>query len=176
MRINIDKREKRVKNIRFISYATAALILSVLQVALLDLIEIGGITPDLLVILVVWIAIREGQFNGLFFGFGIGLLLDIISFDLIGTNALSKTIAAFVSGFFYKEGKSDFIISNFRLLGIVFLASAAHNLVYFFMYIKLSDLDFWSFFLRYGIATSLYTTVVSILAMIFNIRRRRYNI
>ena len=61
---------------------------------MIDFISIGGIKPDLLLILCVWITLSEGQYEGLITAFVLGLLNDIVSFDVIGTNALSKVVAA----------------------------------------------------------------------------------
>jgi rod shape-determining protein MreD len=60
-------------NLRFVIYGIIALLLSVVHVVFLNLVSVGGITPDLLIILVVWIAIREGQFIGIIAGFSCGL-------------------------------------------------------------------------------------------------------
>jgi rod shape-determining protein MreD len=139
---------------------------------LIDLVAIGGMTPDLLLILVVWITIKEGRFRGLFAGFAVGLLFDLISTDVIGTNALTKTLAAFVAGSFYKEGKADNIIGSLKFLLIVFVSSVVHNLVYFFFYLRMTDISFWGFFVEYGIAMSLYTTIVAIFPMLARIPRK----
>ena len=131
--------------IRFITYGIVAMILSIAHLVFLDLMSFGGVSPDFLILLCIWITLHEGQFIGLFFAFGIGLLLDIVSFDVVGTNALAKTVAAFIAGLFYYEGKTNKIIGSFNFLGIVFLSTLAHNLVYFFFYIKPSELFFFHF-------------------------------
>jgi rod shape-determining protein MreD len=141
-------------------------------VVLIDLVAIGGMTPDLLIILTVWITLKEGRFKGLFAGFAIGLLFDLISTDVIGTNALTKTIVAFVAGAFFKEGKSDSIIGSLKFLVIVFICSVIHNLIYFFFYLRVTDVSLWGFFIEYGLAMSLYTTIVAIFPMLAKIPRK----
>jgi rod shape-determining protein MreD len=172
MRIIYDNRpsKKRIA-LRFINYGIVALLLSIFNVIFLQFISVGGITPDLLLILCVWIALAEGQFAGLFAGFFIGLLFDLVSSDVIGTNALAKTIAAFIAGWFYKEGKSEQTIGKFQFLLILFLCSIVHNLIYFFFYLKTSEASYLEFILKYGLAVSLYTTVFGIFAMFIRIRR-----
>ncbi len=169
MEIKFNKPGKNADKIRYLSYAIIALLLSIIHVLFLDIIEVGGFTPDLLLILTVWICLSEGRFTGLIAGFLIGLLFDVISSDVIGTNALSKTVVAFIAGSFYKEGKTVRTIGSVRFLMVVFLCSIVHNIVYFFFYIKLSDLSYFSFFLEYGVAISLYTTVFAVFAMLIKI-------
>ena len=159
------------RNMRLLVYAVVAILLTIIDIVFLNFISIGGITPDLLLILVVWISIYEGQFIGIFSGFAIGLLFDIASMDVLGTNALTKTVAALVAGFFYREGKEARIIGSISFLAIVLLCSVIHNLIYFFFYIKLSEISFLSFFLKYGIALSVYTTVFAVFGMLMKSQR-----
>ena len=172
MKIVFDNKVKRPKALRYISYAIAALALSVINIILLDFIAVGSLTPDFLLILCVWIAITEGQFIGIIAGFLCGILFDFVSHDVIGTNALAKTAAAFVAGWFYKENKAEFIIGSYRILIIVFICSMVHNLFYFFFYIKSTEISLFPFFIKYGLATSLYTTVFAIFAMLIKFPKK----
>jgi rod shape-determining protein MreD len=171
-RINID----RSTLLRFSIYLILAIAFAFLNSSVLSFIKIGEIMPDLVLLLVIYISIREGQFKGLFAGFAAGLILDIVSLDVLGTNALAKTVAAFIAGFFYRENKFRQIVGNIGFLTIVFLSAAIHNLIYYFFYIKVSELDFLNFFLKYGFATSLYTTVLSVFIMLLNFKRREINV
>jgi rod shape-determining protein MreD len=155
-------------------YAIAGLILLLVQLNL-SYIAVESVTPDLLVVLTVFIALREGQFTGLATGFVLGLFFDLISSDIIGTNALSKMLAGFIAGYFYDEQLDiQEAVGGFRFLGIVALAALVHNIVYYFFYVQPTDLSFTSFFLRNGIAASLYTTVVSVLLMLVAARKQRW--
>ena len=142
--------------IRYASYGIAALIISLIHLVFLKFISVEGLTPDILLIFCVWVALREGQFVGMFAGFACGILFDIITQDVIGTDALSKTLVAFSACWFYKRDSLDQILSSYKFLVIVLCTSLLHNLVYYFFYIKLSELSFLPFFLKYGIAISLY--------------------
>ncbi|MDQ1266574.1 MAG: rod shape-determining protein MreD, partial [Bacteroidota bacterium] len=106
--------------IRIIIYSIIALLLSLVHIAFLGFLSVEGITPDFLLILCVWISLAEGQMIGSLSGFSIGLLLDIISLDVIGTNALAKTFAGFISGWFYKKGSEQLILGSLQFLGILF--------------------------------------------------------
>jgi rod shape-determining protein MreD len=157
---------------RYVAYAAIAIALSFVQFSLLNFVVVQGITPDLLLILCVWISIREGRFTGTIAGFLIGLVLDIITFDLVGVNAFTKTIAGFIAGSFYQEGKEQSLLHGLKFLLIVFISSFVHNSIYFFFYIKLSSITLLTFFLEYGVAFSLYTTVFAVIPMLIKRKER----
>lgn len=170
------RRIDRSTIIRYTFYLLLTILLSFINATILDFMQIGEVLPDLILILVVFITLREGHFIGLFAGFLAGLILDVISLDVIGTNALAKLIVAFIAGFFYKEGKQQKILSSINFILIILGTSVIHNLVYFFFYIKVSNINLFAFFIKYGIATSLYTAVISIIPVLLNFRRREINI
>lgn len=169
LQTRIDLKSKKT---RFLIYAAVALIISILQILILDTISIAGLTPDLLVILCVVISIREGQFEGIITGFAIGLFFDIVSFDLIGTNALAKTFVGFISGYFYKENFHLATFSSIKFILIVFVSSLVNNFFYYLIYIEPMELNFFSFFTKFGIAMAFYTTVFSIFVLFYNLRKR----
>ncbi len=155
-------------------YAAAALILTLVQLNL-GYIAVESVTPDLLVILTVFIALREGQFTGLIAGFLVGLLFDIISSGITGTNALSKMMAGFVAGFFYDENLDlAEAVGTVRFLGIVALATFVHNLIFYFFYVRDTSLSFVRFFLESGIASTLYTTVIAVVVMLATARKKAW--
>lgn len=155
-------------------YAAIALLLCLVQLNL-GLVSVENVTPDLLVIFVVFIALRDGQFTGLIAGFVAGLLFDVISSDIMGTNALSKMMAAFVAGYFFDEQLTVHdAIGSFRFLGVVALAAVVHNVIYYFFYVQPTELSFWSFFGRNGIASALYTTVVAAFVMLVAARKKSW--
>lgn len=160
------------KKTRYFIYAGIALIISIFQILLLDAVSISGMTPDVLVILCVMISLREGQFEGTISAFIIGLFFDIVSFDLIGTNALAKTFVGFTAGYFYKEGFYKATVSNIKFIFIVFLCSLINNFIYYLIFIKPMELNFLTFFLRYGLAMAFYTTIFSIFVLLSNMRKR----
>lgn len=153
--------------LRGITYAIIAMALSIVHVVFLRFIAVGSITPDLLLILVVWIAMMEGQFMGTIAGFACGLLFDGVSGDVIGTNALAKTVAGFLAGYFFKTGYGISLIGNYRFLLIITVAGFIHNIIYFTFYVRPMQVGFFDFVLTYGVATTLYTTVVAVFPMLY---------
>src|SRR6185295_7895194 len=138
--------------VRYFLFAIVAIFLSYFQFMFENYISIAGITPDLILILVVFISLTEGRFTGVIAGFLIGLLFDYISFDVIGTNALTKTCVAFFAGSFYRQGEEISILGNSKFLAIIFGCSFIHNIIYFLFYLKLTDISFMKFFVRFGIS------------------------
>lgn len=159
---------------RYVTYAIIALLLSIVNVLFVPLIAVGGVTPDLVLILGIMIALKEGQLVGLFAAFGCGLVFDAVSADVLGTNALAKILAVFVAGYFYSENQTQQIIGSYRFLLIVMLCAVIHNLVYYFFYVQPTDIDFFVFFMKFGLASSLYTTVIAIIPMLVIERKKRY--
>jgi rod shape-determining protein MreD len=139
----------------------------------IEFIKIMEITPDLFIILVVWITLKNGRFVGLIAGFIIGLYFDIISADVPGTNALAKTVAALIASYFYKETNTFQITRSYKFILIVLLSVFIHNIIYFFFYIKASDMNFLVFYMKYGLATTVYTTFFSTLIFLLQIPSKR---
>lgn len=175
MPVNTDIRSSEfVANprIRYVWYAVVALLLSVVHVVFLRFLEVSSVTPDLLLIFTVWIALVEGQFTGMLAGFMCGLLFDAVSTDVIGTNALAKTFAGFIAGYFYREGFISELIGSARFMFVVALSGLVHNLVYNFFFLRPMQTSFLMFFLQYGVASTLYTTVAAVFPMLYANRRK----
>lgn len=159
---------------RYIYYLVALFTLIIARLVFIDLIAVYDATPDLLLILTVWIALREGQFAGILAGFAIGFFYDFLSSDTLGTNALGKTMAGFVAGFFYVEGKELKALGGATLPLAVTITAIIHNLIYCFFYLKLSDSTFLQFFLRYGLIGAGYSMLIAIILMLINLVRNKY--
>ncbi|KXK56069.1 MAG: rod shape-determining protein MreD [Chlorobi bacterium] len=155
-------------------YTISGLLLLLVQLNL-GYITVQGVAPDLLVILIAVIALREGQFIGIIAAFMLGLAFDVISSNITGTNALAKVVAGFVIGHFYNEQLSlQQSIGTFRFLLIVAFGAAIHNLIFDFFYVQPTDLSLWSFFLRSGVAGTMYTVVVASLVMLVAARKKAW--
>lgn len=160
--------------IHLVYYAAAALILVLAQLNL-GYIAVESVTPDLLVILTVFIALREGQLAGIVAGFLTGIFFDVVSSDITGTNALAKMMAGFAAGFFYDESAElAESVGSFRFLGVVALSAFVHNLIYYFFYVLPTDLSFVGFFVETGIAATLYTTVIAVVVMLAAARKKKW--
>ncbi|MGA1876216.1 MAG: rod shape-determining protein MreD [bacterium] len=100
------------------------------QSSAFNMLTVGHIKPDLVLIAACYIGLHWDEDTGTCFGFFIGLLQDVFSAGLLGLNALAKTLFGYLSG---KAGKrlnirnpvvQIFLVALFSLLeGTIFLAA-----------------------------------------------------
>ncbi len=150
----------------YFRYFLISVILVLLQTTIIRFLSIGGITPDLLVIWIAYVALKHGQIPGTVAGFGIGLVIDLISGDFLGLSAVSKTLSGFIAGYFYNENKTEQTLRSYRLVIIVLVISLIHNIIYFMIFLQGAEIGFWPNVLKFGLTTSLYTAVISLLPML----------
>lgn len=81
--------------------AIAALFLALLEAAVLSNITILPALPDLVLLLVVYVALKNGSAAGCTCGFLAGMILDFVSAAPLGLNAMTKTITGFLLGKFH---------------------------------------------------------------------------
>jgi len=156
--------------LKIIYYALATLLICVLQLSFSYLISIYGVTPDLLILLVIWVTLFEGKLYGLIFAFSVGILFDFLSMNVVGVNALTKTIVAYLASFFYQEKEFWNIIRSNKFFLICFLATLLHNIVYYFIMVELTDSIFAIYF-KFVIGSTIYTMLFTLLAFFFRIRK-----
>jgi len=142
-----------------------------LQTTFIPLLSLGGIVPDLLLVWVVFTALRRGQVETTVAGFLVGLLQDLVSTQLFGLAALSKTVAGFLAGYFYNENKTDQTLGTYRFLLIVGLCSLVHNGIYFLIFLQGTDSSLILSTIQFSLATTAYTMAVSALPMFAFSRR-----
>ena len=70
----------------------------------------------------------------------------------------------------YKEKNNELTLGSLYFILAILASSFVHNLIYFFFYIRPTEMTFWSFFFRYGIASTLYTTVAALFPMLVKSR------
>jgi rod shape-determining protein MreD len=92
----------------------------VLQLAVFPQFKLLGVTPDLILVVAVVVAVQEGPVPGAIIGFVGGMLQDIASPQVMGTSALTKALAAYIAG-----SMKDFFMTYSILLPVVlvFLAT-----------------------------------------------------
>jgi rod shape-determining protein MreD len=72
----------------------------IIQSSLLPLVAYNGISPDLLLLLVVSLGFLQGRRLGVFIGFLVGLLQDLVTGSFFGVNIFSKMLLGYASGVF----------------------------------------------------------------------------
>jgi len=71
---------------------------TLVQCVLGPAVSIGGVSPDIPVVLVVLLAIRRGPEAGCLVGFALGLVADVLAGGPLGLHALSKALVGFAAG------------------------------------------------------------------------------
>ena len=148
---------------KYLRYGAVTFVLLIIQTTIVPFTSISNIIPDILMVWIVYVAVRLGQIPATVIGFSIGLVMDLISGQFIGLSALAKTIAGFIAGYFYNENKIDYTIGSYQFLIIVGLTSLLHNIIYFVIFVQGSEIGFWTAVLRFGLFSTLYTTAIAIL-------------
>jgi rod shape-determining protein MreD len=152
---------------RIALYSILSLLFILLQTTVVRFLSIGRIVPDILLIWVVYVAVRQGQVAGTVAGFLIGLVIDLLSGSdgMLGLAALTKTVAGFLAGFFYDENKTFQTLGGYQILIAVGVTSVLQNVIYFVIFLQGSEVGWWGAILLYGLPTSFYTVVVALLPM-----------
>jgi rod shape-determining protein MreD len=153
----------------YVKYGLLLLLLAVVQKTLMFLLAVTSyeITPDILLIGLVFVSIKKGKMTGSIAGFVFGLLIDFFSFSFLGLMALSKAAAGFTAGFFNGENKTERNSGSYVFVIIVFVCSIINNFIYFIFYYQGTVVSFGEIMLRYVIPTAIYTSLISILPLIF---------
>ena len=83
---------------KIFAYLILLVLLIVFETKILPFIRIFGIVPDIILVLVVFLGLRQGAVTGATTGFFIGLLQDAFAVYPFGAGALAKTLIGFVCG------------------------------------------------------------------------------
>jgi rod shape-determining protein MreD len=86
-------------------YSVLLLFVLLLQLTVVDLITLRGIQPDLVLIVLCYIALARGRRTGAVYGFGIGLIQDAVGTGVLGLSALARTLAGFFAGNFAGDSR-----------------------------------------------------------------------
>ena len=81
-------------------------------------------------------------------------------------------MAGFIAGYFHRPGFSKETIGSARFLMIVTVAGFVHNLIYNFFFLRPMQVSFLMFFVQYGVASTLYSTVAAIFPMLYVARKK----
>jgi rod shape-determining protein MreD len=157
----------------YLKFSIIILVLIVVQRTLIWLIAVTAyeITPDVVLIGIVYFGIKKGKIAGSVSGFLIGLILDFFSFSFLGLMALSKSTAGFIAGYFNNENKIDRYTKSYIFIIIVFVCSLLNNLMYFTIYFQGTSVIFADILLRYIIPTAVYTAIFGIVPITFGRRK-----
>ena len=113
----------------------AILIAIALQTTLASLMFRGGTAIDLVLIVVVFVAIKSGPVTGLLAGTVAGLIQDALSTGVLGIGGMAKTIVGFLSGVLGTQFIVTAPLPRFLLL---LVATALHAAIFIGLYTMLN--------------------------------------
>lgn len=147
------------------------IILILLQKTIIGFISVSAlnITPDIVLIALMVISVREGRLSGSVYGFFAGLLLDLISGSFLGLSALCYAVTSFIAGNFKTENNK--FLSKYYIILIILFGAIVSNLIYFIFYFQGSPIEFSSVVLNYVLTSATYTALLSIFYSVFPRRK-----
>jgi rod shape-determining protein MreD len=99
-----------------------------LQIVFFEYLKSFSINFDLIMVVIIAVALFDGTFWGILFGFAAGMLLDLLIGDIIGLSALIYPVNAFIasklitSGFKFKYLTYSFIIFLVTEINIIIIS------------------------------------------------------
>ena len=135
------------------------------------LLSIRDITPDIVLVLLIFYAMRYGRIDGIIAGFLVGVLLDgLPGTGMFGLSALAKCVTGFIFGSFTLNQVRKHAWGFPLLLGVTALAHDA--MMHYITRIFIEDIPALTLLWRYSIPTTLYTIAVGGIAFLLIARHR----
>jgi len=145
--------------------------LAIIQLVVIPLISIYNITPNLILILIVYYTLKDGQIFGTILGFVLGFLLDLISGGLIGAYMFSFTISAFIAGYFYSENKMDTNLASYFFLLILFISASINSFLFARISNSTSNISLLLLVIEEGLLPGIYTTLFGLSVVVLNSKK-----
>lgn len=139
------------------------------QLALADLVSVGGYRPDFVLIYLIF---RRNIFSSYQFiagGFLTGLMQDFIGGGFIGLNALSKTAAAFLLVKVFPRTKPE---NSLHYYGGTALCILLHDLIFNYIYGQSNYPGFIGFLTHRVLLNFLYNFIIFIIFSLIQPRKR----
>ncbi len=144
---------------RAITVAILIFVCFLLQSSVFTRLDLGGITPNLLIVLTASFGFMRGDKEGLLIGFICGILMDIFFADYIGLYALVYMYIGFLNGKFQKIFYPDDIKLPITL--IVF-SDLAYGLLCYLSFLLRGKFHFGYYFVNIILPEIVYTIIVTI--------------
>lgn len=147
--------------IRILIYIVLLISLYVFQGTVFAYLNLGGVVPNLVLILTTSLGLMRGKKTGILIGFFAGLLMDIFSGSYIGFYAMLFMYLGYYSGVFSKI----FYAEDVKLPIIVILsADLIYGIVnYVFIYLLKGRTHFYMYFIHISLPECAYTALMALL-------------
>ncbi len=158
---------------RIATYVVLGILAIVVQKFFDDFASISSISPELVILFVVFVTLREGQMVGMEAGFVTGFLNDILSTHFLGFTSFIAVVASFVAGFFYKEADVDLTGRTLNYVWICAIALFVSEFVSIPI-VSAGELNYWYVFLKFTVGETVYTALLAMVVVFVNGRKSRY--
>lgn len=144
----------------FIAAFIFMLISFLLQSTLLSQFTIGGITPNLIIIVTASLGLLLGRRYGMISGFIVGLIVDIFFGRILGVYALLYMVVGYANGFFRKV----LFPGDFKLPLALIIGSdlAFGHACYILMFLLRGDFEYLYYLTSIILPEVIYTTIIAI--------------
>ncbi len=134
--------------------------------------NLGGVNPNLLLILTMSFGLMRGRKEGMLVGFFSGFLVDAYFLDVLGPYMFLYMIIGYTNGFFHK----NYMIEDVMLpLIIVIIDDLVFNYaVYVVGFMLQNKLDFSNYFYRLILPETLSTALLTIIIYKVYVRINKY--
>jgi len=144
---------------RYLHLLFASFIFLLMQMLLAPKIAIGQIAPDFSLLLVAYLAINRGAIPGSVSGFLVGFVQDLYNPELLGLNALTKSIVGYGLGVAGSKGEPGSVPFLAALLAV---AAAANDFLYLLFYTDMNVGRFFVVFFAVALPSAIYTAIVGV--------------
>ena len=137
-----------------------AFFLFLLQCCVFTKLNIGGIVPNLIMLITSIYGFMHGEKAGIICGFLLGLTYDVFYGDIIGLHALILMYIGFINGKFC----GIYYPEDIKLpLGLIFLSNISFGILdYIFQYLIRGRLHFSYYFVHIILPEILYTMLITV--------------
>ncbi|QUI23334.1 rod shape-determining protein MreD [Vallitalea pronyensis] len=147
---------------RRVIYAVLLVLINIVLYGSLKMyISINNITPNLLLITTVSVALLRGKYAGGIIGFFCGLLQDMTFGQVLGFYALIYMYLGFFSGYLYRIIYKDSVLIPTIVIAISDLIFGLY--VYIFTFLLRGKLNMGHYFLNIIIPEVVYTALIAVL-------------
>ena len=140
-----------------INLVIGSLMFVLLQMLVAPRISIGEIGPDFMLLLVAYFAVHKKPESGAVAGFVVGLFQDLFNPELLGLNALTKSLVGYGIGVLGRKTESG---SGLVFMMMIAAAALANDFVYLLFFTGLHLGKFFILLVTVSIPSAIYTALM----------------
>ena len=144
---------------RVITVGLLILVCFLLQSSVFTQLDLGGITPNLLIVLTASFGFMRGEKEGMFIGFICGLLMDIFYAEYMGLYSLVYLNIGFFNGKF----KKIFYPDDIKLpISLIIVSDLVYGLACYISFLLRGKFHFGYYFVHIVLPEVVYTIIITI--------------